>query len=153
MTCDELDHRAFSLQTRQKLTQRGKKHPSSLLSHRRVSSFSPSSASLRFVSYLALPPPLSAVLFPAILHLLTPLLLMARTRLIDRLTWGRVTLLFSFFSTLDQTYLSSRSYTLIFFFLSFPAPRTRLALNPATLCSFLWTRKWIMAMSVGSRSW
>lgn len=31
--------------------------------------------------------------------------------------------------------------------------RTKLALNSATPCSFLWTRRWIMAMSVGSRSW
>lgn len=51
---------------------------------------------------------------------LTPLLLKARTRLIDRLTWGKVALLFLL--SLDQTCLSSPSSDSHFPFLPFQAP-------------------------------
>lgn len=63
-------------------------------------------------SYLVWPPPLSVILLPAFSTLNTSLA-DGRTRLIDRLTWGKVVLHILLFLLRDQTSLLSLSHSFI----------------------------------------
>lgn len=122
--------------------------PSAFL-QRRVSSCSPPSACLLSR------PPSSLLCCPAscLSPPLTPHSLMARTRLIDRLTWGEVVLLLLL--SPDQTSLSSLRYPLIS-----PSPRSQLlgllwhwSLQLGVLSYGLGNESWLRVWACGHDRW
>lgn len=119
------DHRMFSLWTRQRFKcKKCFSEPARLLQQQDKSSYSPFSLSflsetnqlllsvLHSFSYLVCNPLISSVLLPAFSRFNT-FLIYGRTRLIDRLTWGKV--------VVTHRFVSGSNIPLVFFF---QAPQT-----------------------------